>query len=210
MGWQLFRVGVFRVGAYAAQERRARLRYYNAAYLCQKLALRVHHREVLAKRRQSKIKEDPLTLAKLTRPFKPQLWRRAKVKDCDILTKRPESDDFHAGQKVYVQLGQGEMRPAEIVCELRVRTTHERRDLDIAENDNNNEDGEVRYTVRLPRTRQVVSKESVAHDVDALLKKRGDGSFEYSDVAAQGPVHDAEDPVHAVAPLAPEDGSHQG
>ena len=78
-GWQLFRVGVFRVGAYAAQERRARLRYYNAAYLCQKLALRVHHREVLAKRRQSKIKEDPLTLAKLTRPFKPQLWRRAKV-----------------------------------------------------------------------------------------------------------------------------------
>jgi hypothetical protein len=170
-GWQLFRVGVFRVGAYAAQERRARLRYYNAAYLCQKLALRVHHREVLAKRRQSKIKEDPLTLAKLTRPFKPQLWRRAKVKDCDILTKRPESDEFHAGQKVYVQLGQGEMRPAEVVCELRVRTTHERRDLDIAENDNSNEDGEVRYTVRLPRTRQVVSKESVAHDVDALLKK---------------------------------------
>merc|ERR1711871_52855 len=90
--------------------------------------------------------EDPLTLAKLTRPFKPQLWRRAKVKDCDILTKRPESDEFHAGQKVYVQVGQGEMRPAEIVCE-------------------------VRYTVRLPRTRQVVSKESVAHDVDALLKK---------------------------------------
>ena len=56
-GWQLFRVGVFRVGAYAAQERRARLRYYNAAYLCQKLALRVHHREVLAKRRKSKIKD---------------------------------------------------------------------------------------------------------------------------------------------------------
>ena len=108
--------------AYAAQERRARLRYYNAAYLCQKLALRVHHREVLAKRRKSKIKEDPLTLAKLTRPFKPQLWRRAKVKDCDILTKRPASDEFHAGQKVYVQLGQGEMRPAEWSASS-VRTT---------------------------------------------------------------------------------------
>ena len=169
-GWQLFRAGVFRVGAYAVQERKARLRYYNAAYLCQKLALKVHHREVLAKRRQSRAERDPVTLAKLTRPCKPLLWRRARVKDEDILTKRPEASEFHAGQKVYVLLG-GTRRPAEITCDLKVRTTHERRDLDIAENRDQAHAREgIRYAVKLPRTRQVVSAESVSRDLNALLK----------------------------------------
>ncbi|KAH8065299.1 voltage-gated potassium channel [Aureococcus anophagefferens] len=57
-GWQLFKLGVYRTGAFAVQERKARIRYYNAAYLCQKLALKRHYRAVDAHERRKSVHLD--------------------------------------------------------------------------------------------------------------------------------------------------------
>ena len=127
-GWQLFKRGVYHTGAFAVQERKARLRYYNAAYLCQKLALKRHYRAVDAHERRKSVhldnrikraseKERDKNLFNLHKNFKPLRWRADGVRETSIVTPLPPTTDeseWTTGQKVYVDLGGGP-RPADIV-----------------------------------------------------------------------------------------------
>ncbi|KAH8048038.1 voltage-gated potassium channel [Aureococcus anophagefferens] len=123
-----FKLGVYRTGAFAVQERKARIRYYNAAYLCQKLALKRHYRAVDAHERRKSVhldnrikraseKERDKNLFNLYKNFKPLRWRADGVRETSIVTPLPPTTDeseWTTGQKVYVDLGGGP-RPADIV-----------------------------------------------------------------------------------------------
>ncbi|KAH8083416.1 voltage-gated potassium channel [Aureococcus anophagefferens] len=168
--WQLFKLGVYRTGAFAVQERKARIRYYNAAYLCQKLALKRHYRAVDAHERRKSVhldnrikraseKERDKNLFNLYKNFKPLRWRADGVRETSIVTPLPPTTDeseWTTGQKVYVDLGGGP-RPADIVDVFYTSSMGSDRRLTPST-----------YEVRLPRTRHICAPGTVTATPEEL------------------------------------------